>query len=305
MMRYAPANITILLIILLLLFWITGCKKEESNYPNPAIGFIDEAGFISSDTTILLNDTIVIGIKATSASDEPLTHLNISIYNDSIFTSIDSGFYSNSINYIKKIIKGLSDEEKWSFYVRDREGRKSNTLSILLKKDTNSVYGGIRHFPNLNLGAQNNDAYGSFLSLSNGQIFEQDEAYNIQSNINLVYYYDLIEEDKNTIASPGANIDESFFPGTTGITNWAIRNTTRFEVRENLSFDDFNACANDSLILQNTFIFEAGKRKSKNLAEGNIYAFVTESGIKGLFYVHQVDGLETGSVFISIKMQEI
>ena len=199
----------------------------------------------------------------------------------------------------------MANNEKWSFYVRDRDGRKSNTLSILLQKDSNSVYGNISHLPEINFGAQNNNDYGSFFSLSNGQIYHQDDAFNLQSAINLVYYYDLIEEDENTIASPGANIDASFFPGQTGITNWTIRNTTRFELRENLIDSDFDQCQNDSLILHNTFEFASGKRKSKNLEDGNIYAFVTESGIKGLFIVHEVEGEEEGRIKISIKMQEI
>jgi len=304
-MRYARINITKVLLITIAVIVLSACNKQENSFPNPSIGFINDSGFVFKDTTVLLNDTITLGIIARSESDQPLTHMNIGLLNDSILTSIDSGFYSSTITYTKEIVKGMADEEKWSFYVRDRAGRKSNTISILLNKDSNSVYGNINFLPEITFGAQNNNAFGSFLSLLSGQVFEQDDAYNLQSDINLLYYYDLIEEDENTIASPGANLDDSFFPGPTGLTNWSTRNTTRFELRENITESDFTLCQNDSLILYNTFEFASGKRKSKNLIAGNIFAFVTESGIKGLFLVHEVEDQEEGKIKISIKMQEI
>lgn len=304
-MRYARQNITRLLSITLAVLLITACEKKEVSFLPPDLVFITESGYTFTDTTILLNDTVKIGIQASSQSNEPLTHLNISINSDSTFTSIDSGFYSKNISYTKTIVKGMSEEETWSFYVRDREGRKSNTLSILLKKDSSSVYGNISHLPEIAFSAQENNEYGRFLSINNGQVYHQADAFTIQSEINLLYYYDLIEEDENTIASPGANMDESFFPGPTGVNNWTTTNTTRFEFLDNINFSDFNQCTNDSLILHNTFEFASGNRKSKNLTAGNIFAFVTDSGIKGIFMINEVVGQETGTINISIKMQEL
>ena len=306
-MRTANFNMSKLFVISSIIagcFIITGCKKENKIYPVPAIQFITKQGYVFNDTTLLLNNTIKIGIIAETNSDEELTQFNTTIDKDSIITSIDTGIYANKFEYEKKIIKGIAENEIWSFYIRDRDGRKSNVISITFKLDFASIFSDIKYIPSIIFGAQNNASTGSFYSLSTEQIYTQSEAYNNQSLINLLYFYDLIETDENTISSPGANIDDSVFPGSTGLSNWTEINTTRFVYQDNISPEEFDICNNDSLILSNTFEFASGKRKAKNLAQGYIYSFVTEDEKKGLFKVIDVQNEETGTIEISIKMQD-
>ena len=99
-------------------------------------------------------------------------------------------------------------------------------------------------------------------------------------------------------------MDATVYPGTTGITNSAIRNTTRFGLQENITSGQFDLCRNDSLILSNTFEFESGFRKAKNLAGNQIYSFVTNSGLKGLFKVLEVRGESEGDIAIAIKIKK-
>ncbi|MBE9467325.1 MAG: hypothetical protein IMY72_03265 [Bacteroidetes bacterium] len=305
-MRYEKMNILKVLIIasfIIASFSINSCKKEESEYDVPSIKFITNQDFVHSDTTLKLNDIIKIKIIAKTNSQDALTQLNTTVIKNSVQASIDTGIFVNEIEYVKIFTKGIELSETWSFYVKDRNNRKSETISLTFLRDSVVTYGNIKYVPSVILGAQNNANVGSFYSIKKNKVYTLQQAYESQSLINFVYYYDLIETDENTIASPGANIDVSNFPGDNAITNWTQKNTTRF-IEKALSVDEFEKCNNDSLILANTFEFEQGKRKSKNLAPDKIFSFVTQDGKRGLFKVLDINDKETGSVEISIKMQE-
>ncbi|MBN2681983.1 MAG: hypothetical protein JXR58_05710 [Bacteroidales bacterium] len=291
--------------MLLFSFFFNSCKEEEKIFPKPEISFSTEYGYISADTVLLLSDTVKIKILAKTSSDQPLTHLNYTVTADGKTTSIDTGFYSSTISFEKTIVKGLAYNEKWEFYVRDRNGRKSAIQTISFTLDSASIFGSIQHFPSAVFGAQSNTDLGSFFSFLTGQIYTTQQAFNNQNIIDLLYFYDLIESDQNTIASPGANLDASVFIGEFSPSNWTSIRTTRFIKMELLTVSEFNNCNNDSLILANSFIFSIGKRKAKNLQPGDIYSFATDNdGKKGLFLVKEVQGQEAGFVELEIKIQE-
>lgn len=292
-----------LVLVLSIFLFFAACNKTEPTFPPPSIEFDSSAGFVSSDTTLLLGAKVKIRIHANTNSNVTLTHLNVTGIRDSVVTSFDTGIYGNSFDYSLSLSKGIALQEEWQFYVRDRLGRKSEIISLHLKKDSASIFGDIRHIGSLLLGAQKNQGNGSFYSFETEQVYTLADAFDIQEKINLLYFYDLIETDANTISSPGANVDASVFGGEAGLANWITRNTVRFEQKDNLTVSDFNKCQNDSLILTNTFVFSSGYRKAKNLTPGVIYAFVTDTDLKGLFVVMQVQGTDEGEIELEIKME--
>lgn len=307
-MRYVLKSITKFTLVSMIFIGAIGginsCIKPQREFENPMIQFSESQGFVYQDTTMLLGDTILIEIVANADGDDFLTHFNTTIEKDTSMISIDTGIYHHQFSYQKQIVKGIARNETWSFYVRDRNGRKSELISLNLQLDSASIFGAIKTISSIKLGAQNNSEYGSFYSLATQTVYDQAEAWENQSLIHLLYFYDLIETDANTISSPGASIDPSVFQGSTGLSDWSLKNVTRFVYQSNLTVEDFDQSKNDSLILSNTFEFSIGKRKAKNLAPSQIYSFVTESGIKGLFKVLQVEEKESGAIEIAIKMQD-
>ena len=117
----------------------------------------------------------------------------------------------------------------------------------------------------------------------------------------MLYYYDAIQGNTFTIASPNATIDASVFPGTYGLTNWTVKNVTWYQVAT-LTDNDFNNIKNDSIMLTPAYINPA-YRKAKNLKIGDIYAFKTGIGKLGMFEVVNVSGTDAGSIEIKVKMQ--
>lgn len=292
------------LLAIMLIVLLAACTKDiQHKGPRPEITFIHTAPFLSHDTSLLINEQAEIGILARSKSGVDLTQLTIISINDGSISAFDTGIYLPEIRYTQRFRKGISNHESWLFYVRDRNGNQSDTISIHFTQSDDSEFGPIISIPSLILGAQNQHQTGGFFSFETQNILSLEDAYNHQEQTNLLYFYDAIETDANTIASPGANIDPSVFAGVYSLENWQIRNTVRFELLSDLSPSDFEHCTNDSLILATTFNFPVGKRKAKNLAPGQLFAFVSESGVKGLFLVNQLEGQDTGIVEISLKMQ--
>ncbi|NOU46503.1 MAG: hypothetical protein HOO86_05500 [Bacteroidales bacterium] len=288
---------------LIILFALNACNKPEPTFPAPSIEFDTTNEYVSGDTTLLLGTKIKIRIKAVTKSDVELTHLNITGIRDSVLTSFDTGIYKNTFDYTLSVSKGIALKEEWQFYVRDRQGRKSETLRIVLLKDSASIFGEIHQLNGILLGAQNNAVTGGFYSFETGQVYSPAEATALQPKINLLYFYDLIDTDAHTIASPGANIDASVF-GEFSPVNWSSRNTVRFQPKPNLTAVDFEKCSNDSLIVTNTFVYAAGNRKAKNLAPGIVYAFVTDTDRKGLLLVKEIQGTNEGQLLFDIKMED-
>ncbi len=290
-----------LLLISLIFISFSCTEKDNSNQPNPTIRLVVDTYFTSQDTTLALGETIKIGILAETHSDVPLTHFNYSNLNELDTVSIDSGIYTQDFVWTKLITKNLAETENWSFTIHDKDGRPSSVFLTIFKADS-SEFGEILYYKDIVLGAQNSSEFGNFYSYDLNQVFSLEEAFQQQEKMDLVYFFDLIEGEESTIASPGASIHESVFTGDFGLNNWNSTNTTRFSLAD-ISIDQFNNITNDSLIHITNFEFASGKRKSKNLKTGDIYAFNNDNK-KGLFIVTQVIGTNDGSIGIEIKIQK-
>ncbi len=304
--RYADIFKSLLkLTAAILVFLFGSCTKDIQHAgPRPEISFLSASPFLSHDTSLLINEQAQIGIFARSKSGAELTQLSVININDGVISAFDTGIYLPEISYTQRFSKGISQNESWLFYVRDRNGNQSDTISIHFSQSDSSEFGSILTISSLRLGAQNQQQIGGFFSFETQNVWSLEEAFGHQAQCDLLYFYDAIETDANTIASPGANIDASVFSGDYSLNNWQVKNTVRFEQLSEISVTDFQNCTNDSLILATTFNFPVGKRKAKNLAPGQLFAFVSETGVKGLFAVNQVEGQEAGFVEITLKMQE-
>ncbi len=276
-----------------------GCQKEAGEHIPPVIHFKTGGGYVSSDTTLSLGQSFLVGIDAENP-EVNLTNFIIRVETDIMETFLDSGMNTPVLSYDKLLVKGLKPVEKWIFIIRDKEG-KSDEVSLTIRLDSSSSFGNIRYIPSVEMTAQNGGGAG-FYSLEMDSTFNLSQAFQNQPLIDLCYYYDFIDTDQNTIASPGANIDASVFPGENGLSNWTIRRTTRFKIAD-ISEADFLNITNDSLLLV-LYGQSDGNRKAKNLMVGDLFSFKNEDGKVGLFKVNSVDGTDLGSINVSIKVQE-
>ncbi|HRW62358.1 MAG TPA: hypothetical protein P5132_02665 [Bacteroidales bacterium] len=283
---------------------LVSCDEESTSVQKPIIQFITDAGYVASDTTIATLDTIKVGINAAFDGVDKLTNF-IAIKNGERFA--DLGFYQESYKWELEIVKGIEDVEEWEFIIRDFNGDMSGVSLTISKKDTVIAYNPIHQFLNVQLGAQSSSSYGSFFSLSTGQSYNLQAAYNNQGIIDLVYYYDNFTDklEEGIVASPGANIEDVIFTGDYALVSWETRNTIRFSRSKlDISIDVFDNASNDSLLIANSFYFANGGRKTKFLQPGDIYSFVREDNLAGIFKVVSTSGTADGNIVVDIKFQK-
>jgi hypothetical protein len=285
------------LYFLFLAICIYSCKKEGKELIYPEIEFVKDTGFVYSDTAIVLGTAIKIGVFA-KKSDANITYLTVKVDNGILQTALDSGMNSGSFYYTKNIIKSNSQSEIWSFTIMDKNRVKSSS-SLKITKKAISSYGEIFYFPSVILGAQNCSSKGNFYSLTGNMIYNQQEAFNNQSLIDMIYYYGAYNA---TISSPGETEVPSFYTGITGIANWTIKNTTYYDTTM-VTEQQFDLINNDSLILVQYDQLN-GKKKAKYLQAGMVVSFVDHLGKIGLLKVAGVNGTDTGTLEIAVKIQK-
>ncbi|NOQ24633.1 MAG: hypothetical protein GQ564_04655 [Bacteroidales bacterium] len=299
---YRIKHLSILSAVLFNFILFVSCEDDvQIDRANPTINIVEKSNCVSSDTIISVGQSFTVGIHAESNGYDKLTNF-IAKRNGENY--IDIGIYTGSFDREVKLQKGLEDIEEWEFVIRDFEGNSASTI-ITITKDPNVVYVDINEFLNVTLGAQNSNEFGSFFSLSNGSVYNLQEAFNNQEIINMTYFYDDFDDfEENIITSPGGNIDLTF-TGEYGIANWDTRNTIRYSRSMiDVSIDEFDAALNDSILLANTFAYESGGRKTKFLKPDDIYSFVSDDNRKGIFKVLSTSGTNAGNIVVDIKVQK-
>jgi len=233
----------------------------------------------------------LVGINAESDGVDMLSNIVITVNDfELVNESINQHEYMENFS----LVKGVAESEVWKFTVEDVDG-KSAEISLTLNREYELL-----SMTSAGLGAQDNTSIGSFYSFSLQEVLMQGDAFENQESVDLLYYFD--GADENIIASPGANVSDDIFTGTSGLVNWTTLNETRY-YKTSLATGDFTSLVNDGDIISNYVVADA-KRKAKNLSEGDIYTFRTSSGRYGAFKVVTVTGAAEGSIDIEIKYVE-
>jgi len=282
---------------------LISCEEDESiKRPNPTISILSNPDYVSSDTTISTGKIFTIGINAEYNGYNMLTNFIVKINGEKY---LDLGIYEDLYIREVEITKGLDDIEEIEFIIRDIKGNSDST-SLTITKNPEIFYGEIIEYKNVTLGAQNSAEYGSFLSLENGIVYDLEGGYNNSELINIVAYFDDFDKlEEWIIASPGANIGESVFTGEFAIVNWETVNTTRYPSSAiDVTVDEFDSAQNDSLLIAHSFAFDSGKRKCKYLEAGDIFSFVREDNLIGMFKVVSTSGTTSGSIIVDFKIQK-
>lgn len=274
------------------------CNKSDSNAKIPTLELVSGDNLITKDTTAAEASTLHFKVLCKWNGENTLTNFIVSNNGTRV---VDEGMNTKECEKDVSFAKSSNEVDSINFIIRDIKGHSAN--SSLIVKKAGSAGGDLIRYNSISLNAQNAARAKSFLSLSDGVTYTLQDAFGTQTNINMIYYYDVITSDANTIASPGANIDASIFSGTYGLSNWTTKNTTRF-YQITLTQQQFDAITDPTFVV-NSYSESSGKRKAKNLAVGDVYAFKVENTSKyGIFRVSEVTGQDAGNVVFSIVMQK-
>lgn len=277
-------------------FVFTSCSKDEDVVP-PTISFKQATGYVSANTTAKYGDTLTFGVIAKSNGTDKLVKFQVLANSESI---VDSTINTDDFTFDFYTLKSILDKETWKIVITDIAGNVDSTAVTITAN-----FGEILSYNSITLGAQDNTVEKSFLSYSNSTAttYFQAEAYNHQADIDMFCFYENTPSHVNlmTLASPGSGIS-GIFTGSTAPENYTTQNTTYF-VKTTLTTAQFDAVQNDAIILA-SFDPESKFRKAKLLTVGDVYAFKLASGKYGLYKVLAVEGTETGTLQIAVKIQK-
>ena len=288
----------LLLIIAYLGIAGVSCSKSEKYAGPPAIEFVKGENLITTDTSASVAENLNFRVHCKSNGNQALTNLIVYSNSKRVY---DIGLFAFEFEKDISFAKGVDSVEHLEFRIRDIYSG-SSVISLKVTKSDKPIVSNLIWYKNVTLDAQNANGKG-FLSLKNGNSYSLQDAFGIQQDINLLYYYDFLNGEGNEIASPGANVDNSVFTGTYGLPNWSTKNTTRFCILT-LSQQEFDSITDPAYVVS-LYSDIAGKRKAKNLVAGSVYSFKDEStGKYGIIRVSGVTGQDSGTVTFTIVMQK-
>jgi hypothetical protein len=280
---------------------LTSCKKDEI-VSSPTITFLNGVNQYTAKET----DTAYTFIADVVAEGEISSIKIFDVTVDGIETQVSNitSFDSDTKHEIKYTVK-LSEVESFKKFKITVTDKKDMTYSAsFLINEYPKPGNEINTFTATLLGSQY-AATGSFFSSTNGQVYTVNTSATNSSLIDLIYYYS--GGNGATIGAADDNLIPSVY---TGIANWNTKNKTRFSIT-NITTSEFDAITDDVKIDAVSSISET---KVIGLTTGNVFAFKTEFGKKGLVKITNITkGLNTqtqqqdfqfGTIEIVVKVQK-
>lgn len=298
-------KIQLKLIIMILLFAVVSCKKDENPSP-PVITLNTGQGYTADKSVIPVGSRLYFGISA-SGKDANITNLVIKkiMPDGTSKVMLDSGLNSTGFTVNETFFQSVEAEARWTFQVMDRN-RQFATTAMTIYKDPNSAWGGIYEINSITMGYQNNTEFGPFCNASTGRVFKKDTAAMYPDSIDIATYFYVDDElPSPTFSSPGeqgGGITE-YYPD---IANWTTKRYTKWDVSvdtDPVPPAAFDACHNDSLLIL-SYDDVWGKRKFKWASPGDVIPFITAAGKKGLIKVLSADHDPAGTITFNMKIQQ-
>ena len=272
-------------------YLLTSCEEDGILPLGPTITFNGNPGYTTSDVTVTAGDAIMAGVTATDddriETFEFMIEYSATPGNPFVRTIDvkDQNFaWDTTMNS-----QNTAGTETWTFKVTNRDGL-SATRSFVVT--TTAAGGMINTFTATLLGDQGNPTLGSFYSTVSNSVFLLAAATASSDSIDFCYYNGAT--NMNTLASPDDGQVTAVFPA---ISSWTTRNSTKFGASA-WTAAQFDAVTDDS-----AFTDATPDTHAPQLADGDVVAFETAGGKKGLFKVVMIDN-PNNSMTIDVKVQQ-
>ena len=282
------------------------CEKDEDR-ERPGIVLLTNENYTTDGSVVEIGNPLKFGIEALG-NGANITNFTIRILSSGqTRTVLDTGLNSANFTVNKTFFQGVEDTAEWVFTVMDKNRLNAST-SIIIYKDPNSTFGGIKHYTSVVMGMNENTQIGHFFAPSSANVWMLDTAVMNQELVDILVYFKMTEDNgvlkpSPTFSSPGET-DDGAFEFYPSLADWETLNFTKYDIRaENFVTNQaFDGAQNDSLLIV-SYDDVWGKRKYKWANAGIIIPFMTNQGKKGLIKVIQSDHFATGIIEFEMKIQ--
>ena len=295
----------ILVIAALLLsgsLFFSSCTKDNSNAAAPVITLAP----ITTAYTVASGDSVAVVCSLTIVADGKISTFAVSEKNGTTTTTVPV----TSSDFKDKTSAKSSYSKYWkysavdatlgvtiTFSVTDANNNKTEK-TITVTRQAAAQGGAINNYTATILGGNTNTTLGSYYATTNNTVYNTTTSVAASSLIDFIYYYGT--SNSATITAP---TDVTVNGGTGNLTlaaNLSPKNATTFATTT-LTTTDFAAITNDTQIAAITTYSDT---KETQLAVGQVFAFKTAAGKKGLVNISAINGTASGSITINVKVQQ-
>src|SRR5690554_428721 len=260
----------------------------------------DDAAMINIVIEGEVAKTVAVGadvnITYNVVSDEKLDLIE-HLVNNKIVASVEDFTSSNSFSGSFDIPTTTAQTVLATIRVTDRKGK------VETREFTIEVESSVETYTAVLLGSQASSSEGSFYATSTNEVFTVATAAENADLVDFIYFYGL--NNKAAIAAPADGDVQSVFDG---IADWSVKNETIFGLQSEMTATEFEAITeSDEAILAATANTDLFLNRVALLSEGDIVAFVTEAGKKGIFMVSSIEGNtygEESKITLEVKVQK-
>lgn len=275
--------------------FISSCKPDEPGLP-PTLSFLD--GY-SDNQTVNVAPGNSITVKWVANKGDAGMNTFAVVKDGANFAGYNSGSPKTLAgtqrdSYQDSIVIDLAG--KYVFRVTDVDGNSDDlTLNVTAQGDP-----GINSYTAVLMGAQDNTTYGSFYDAESNTVYMIADAKTNAAAVDIVYFYGAT--NLATLAAPSDQASQDVYnQSTSGIQTWSVKNATMFKTTS-LTGSDFNAVATSADI--NTHASGGTATKANLLASGEVVAFETVGGKKGLVHIGAITTGANGSITLNVKIQK-
>lgn len=270
----------------------SSCNRDEK--VAPSVSFVGGAGFTSSDQTVATGTAIKVGI--TASCDQTMKKFQIKVaYDGQVPSMVLDSAISTKIFALPQYTfnaRGIAGTEVWSFTLVDEDGL---TTTVSFKVTTTATSALVTTFNAKLLGAQNATS-GSSFSTTTGDIFTLDQAKAASGSVDFVYFFGATNQA--TLSAPDNNTDlDAVFTGSNRPSTWTTRNQTRFATTA-FTTAQFDLITNVAALGTTT----TTAVKANSLAIGNVIAFTTAVGKRGLIKITGITAGASGDITVTVKV---
>lgn len=273
------------------------CTKDNTD---PTISDLMVTGTASQDSTVT--------ITATLADAEGLKTATIVVETGGSVAkeeSMEISGTSYNYSYSYKISSTASNGQVYKFTLKVTDDAKEPVTvesSTTATVPTPVVTNGIVTYSGKTLHALVTSTSGnqSLYSITSGVIYNTTSAASNQAAVDLVYYYG--SSNLNTFAAPSDSTVTGDGVTTFNVcTSWTTKNATKFEKVTDITASQFDAASTDVLFADSTV---SNASRVTMLIAGNIIAFETAGGKKGLIKITAAPAANNGDLTFDMKIQD-
>lgn len=268
-----------LLMAMIMGLGFTSCEEDEANIS------------ITIDSTTPIPAEVTAGesitFKFVVVSDNNIEEIRFK-ENYVTFETLEASSGKKSHNGTFTFLTTSATTLKFAIEVEDSKGNvEPYPFDVVVKP----APGEIKTYTAVLLGNQNSTT-GSFYATSTNTVYNYNAT--AAANAETIDFVYLLSGESNVIAAPSDAIVADQY---SQVADWSKRNQTQFVISL-LSSDEFDAISNDAVITEQENVELS---KVDGLVVGDVVAFTTAQGKKGLF---KVEALANNDMTIEVKVQE-